>query len=215
MCADLHHLSASSIVPIGLRQLSPPRGAGWEPVVLPGGSAELRESHGGAGMERWGGGGFVHLDQHRDVRPPKTEDYRQNGYENHPTTSTRVESETPTSRERLEVSGIMAYFVESTPLVRVQNFHVELTITDLRLRICDLEAFATRPDNGNLTPGHCCDTHREASPSTKPTRIHTQEQQATRPREPVSETGESAIPPDIVPKTQRIAGPDRISPLWH
>ena len=37
----------------------------------------------------------------------------------------------PTSRERLEVSGIMAYFVERTPLVRVQNFHVELTSTNL------------------------------------------------------------------------------------
>jgi hypothetical protein len=89
------------------------------------------------------------------------------------------------------------------------------------------------PDNGNLTPGHSSDPHRgesqhpirqmtdsfvstEASPSTKLLRIHTQEQQATlRPREPVSETGESAIPPDIVPKTQRIAGPNRIPPLWH
>jgi hypothetical protein len=94
------------------------------------------------------------------------------------------------------------------------------------------QAFAARPDNGNLTPGHGRDTDRgranipfrqitdsfvstEASPLTMPPRIHTQEQQATRPRERVSETGESAIPPDIVPKTQRIASPDRISPLWH
>jgi hypothetical protein len=44
-------------------------------------------------------------------------------------TRTSVESETPTSRERLEVSGIKAYFVERTPLVLVQNFHVELTST--------------------------------------------------------------------------------------
>lgn len=84
-------------------------------------------------MVRWGGGGdFAHLRHHRDVRPSRTEDYRQNGYENHPTTSTRVESETPTSRERLEVSGIMAYFVERTPLVRVQIFHAELTRTGQR-----------------------------------------------------------------------------------
>jgi hypothetical protein len=27
---------------LGLRRLSPPRGAGWEPVALSGGSAELR-----------------------------------------------------------------------------------------------------------------------------------------------------------------------------
>jgi hypothetical protein len=67
---------------------------------------------------------------HRDVRPSRTEDYRQTGYENHPTTSTRVESETPTSRERLEVSGIMAYSVERTPLVRVQNLRAKLTRTD-------------------------------------------------------------------------------------
>jgi hypothetical protein len=79
-------------------------------------------------MVRWGGGGgFAYLDHHRDVRPSRTEDYSQNGYENHPTTSTCVESETPTSRERLEASGIMAYFVERTPLVRVQIFHAKLT----------------------------------------------------------------------------------------
>ena len=86
-------------------------------------------------MVRWGGGGgFAHLDLHNDVRPSRTEEYRQNGYENHPTTSTRVESETPTSRERLEVSGIMAYFVERTPLVRVQIFQAELTSTGPRSR---------------------------------------------------------------------------------
>jgi len=79
-----------------------------------------------------GGGGFAYLNHHQDVRPSRTEDYRQNGYENHPMTSTRVESETPTSRERLEVSGIMAYFVERTPLVRVQIFHAELTRTGQR-----------------------------------------------------------------------------------
>jgi hypothetical protein len=63
-------------------------------------------------MVRWGGGGdFAHLHHHCDVRPSRIEDYRQNGYENHPTTSTRVETETPTSRERLEVSGIMALLV--------------------------------------------------------------------------------------------------------
>jgi hypothetical protein len=42
------------------------------------------------------------------------------------------ESETPTSRERLEVSGIMVYFVERTPLVRMQKFQAKLTSTDLR-----------------------------------------------------------------------------------
>jgi hypothetical protein len=66
------------------------------------------------------------------VRPSGTEDYRQNGYENRPTTSTRAESETPTSRERLEVSGIIAYFIERTPLVRVQIFHAEFTNTGPR-----------------------------------------------------------------------------------
>jgi hypothetical protein len=86
-------------------------------------------------MVRWGSsGGFVYLDHRRDVMLSKTEDYRQNGYENHPTTSTRVESETPASCERLEVSGIVAYFVERTPLVRVQIFHAELTSIDLRSR---------------------------------------------------------------------------------
>src|SRR3989337_2658628 len=55
----------------------------------------------------------------------------------------------------------------------------------------------------------------EASPLSKPPRIHTQEQQVTSPRESVSDTGGSAIPPDIVAQIQRIAGPDRISPLWH
>jgi hypothetical protein len=55
----------------------------------------------------------------------------------------------------------------------------------------------------------------EASPLTKPPRVHTREQQASRPRESVSETGGSAIPPDILPKIQRIAGPDIISTLWH
>jgi hypothetical protein len=86
-------------------------------------------------MVRWGGGrDFAHLHHHRDVRPSRTEDYYQNGYENHPTTSTRVESETPTSRKRLEVSGIMAYFVERTPLVRVQIFHAELTHIGQRSR---------------------------------------------------------------------------------
>jgi len=84
-------------------------------------------------MVRCGSGGdFAYLDHYHGVRPSRTEDYRQNGYENHPTTSTRVESETPPSRSRLGVSGIMAYFVERIPLVRVQNFHVELTSTDLR-----------------------------------------------------------------------------------
>ena len=64
-------------------------------------------------MVRWGGGrGFAHLDHHRDVRLSRTEDHCQNRYENHPTTSIRVESEAPTSRERLVISGIMAYFVE-------------------------------------------------------------------------------------------------------
>jgi hypothetical protein len=53
-------------------------------------------------MVRWScGRGFVHLNYNCDVRPSGTEDYRQYGYENHPTTSTRVESETPTSREWL------------------------------------------------------------------------------------------------------------------
>jgi len=66
------------------------------------------------------------------VRPSRTEEHGQIGYENYPTTSTRVESEIPTSREWLEVSGIVAYFVERTPLVRVQIFHVKLTSTDLR-----------------------------------------------------------------------------------
>jgi hypothetical protein len=58
--------------------------------------------------------------------------HRRGGYGNHPTTSTRVESEAPTSRERLEVSEIMAYFVERTPLVRVEIFHAELTSTGPR-----------------------------------------------------------------------------------
>jgi len=55
----------------------------------------------------------------------------------------------------------------------------------------------------------------EVSPLTKPPRIHTQDQQATGPRESVSETSGSAIPSDILPQIQRIAGPDRISPSWH
>jgi hypothetical protein len=80
---------------------------------------------------RWGGG-FVYLDHYRDVRPSRTEDYRQSRYENYPTTSTRVESEILTSRERLEVSGIVAYFVERTPLVRMQSFHAEPTRTGQR-----------------------------------------------------------------------------------
>jgi hypothetical protein len=61
------------------------------------------------------------------MRLSRTKDYRQNGYENHPTTSICVESETPTSRERLEVSGIMADFVERIPLVRVQIFYAKFT----------------------------------------------------------------------------------------
>ncbi|CZR50576.1 uncharacterized protein PAC_00450 [Phialocephala subalpina] len=78
-----------------------------------------------------------------------------------------------------------------------------------------IQAFAAGLDNSILIPGHGCDTHREASPLTKPPRIHTQKQQAVPPRESVSETGGSAIPSDILPQIQRIAGPDRISPLWH
>jgi len=86
-------------------------------------------------MVRWGGGGgFIHLDHYHNVRPSGTEDYRQNEYENHPTTSTRVESETPTSRERLEVSGIMAYFVERTPLCGCRFFTLSL-----RVQVRDLE----------------------------------------------------------------------------
>ena len=50
---------------------------------------------------------------------------------------------------------------------------------------------------------------------TKPPRVHTREQQASRSRESVSETGGSAIPSDILPKIQGIAGPDIISTLWH
>jgi hypothetical protein len=55
----------------------------------------------------------------------------------------------------------------------------------------------------------------EASPLTKPPRVHTRKQAASRPRESVSETGGSAIPPDTLPKIRRIAGPDIISTLWH
>lgn len=95
-----------------------------------------------------------------------------------------------------------------------------------------IQAFAAGPDNSNLASGHGCDTHRgerqdsirqitdsfissEASPLSKSPRIHMQEQQVTSPRESVSDTSGSAIAPDIVAQIQRIAGPDRISPLWH
>ncbi len=47
---------------------------------------------------------YVHLYRHRDVRPSRTEDYRQNGYENHPTTSTRCREREDTSGGGVEVS---------------------------------------------------------------------------------------------------------------
>ena len=94
------------------------------------------------------------------------------------------------------------------------------------------QAFAAGSDNSTLASGHGCDAYRgerqdstrqitdsfvstEASPSSKPLQIQTQEQQVTSPRESVSNTGGSAIPPDIVAQIQRIASPERILPLWH
>ena len=87
-------------------------------------------------MVRWGGGGgFAHLDHHRDVRPSRTEDYRQNGYENHPTTSARVESETPTSRERLEVSESWPTLSRGHPWCGCRFFTLSLRVQVRELEV--------------------------------------------------------------------------------
>ncbi|KAH8663692.1 hypothetical protein BGZ60DRAFT_73790 [Tricladium varicosporioides] len=72
-------------------------------------------------------------------------------------------------------------------------------------------AFVAGPGNSNIIPGQGC----EASPLTKLPRIHIHEEQATRLGESVNQTGEPAIPPDVLLKIQRIASPEIISTLWY
>jgi len=76
----------------------------------------------------WGGlANFLEKRQRSHIR---TEDYHQTGYQNHPTTRYSCRERDPSSLQRLEVSGIVAYFVDRTPLVRMQSFHAEPTRTD-------------------------------------------------------------------------------------